>query len=377
MVSVVANLAWLVPGGVGGSEEYATRLLAAVTQQQCTQGGPSSAASVSLRVVASKRVHECYPWMQPLAAGSLVGPLHYRGFRILAESTQVHLATRDADLVHHFGGRMPAVRNPNALLTIHDLQPLDMAANFSLAKRNYLKWALQRSATDARVVCAPSHWVANCVVERFGISDEKVRVVSSTWDTQASHDSPLSHSVLLERLGEGPMLLYPAATHPHKNHLTLLEAVDRLASRHPDLTVVFTGGTGRAELEVAQRIGSAAVRVERLGRVSSAQLSTLMKRADLVAFPSRYEGFGLPLLEAMHAGTPVIAGNNTAMPEVVVDAGLLVSADDVDGWVDAIDAVLTDSALVARLSAAGRLRAERFAPTRVAERLLSVWSEWA
>ena len=263
--------------------------------------------------------------MTALPFASIAGPLSNRGYRILAESTQVHRATRNADIVHHFGGRLPAVRNRRAILTIHDLQPLDMPANFSRAKRRYLRWAVQRSAAAASLICTPSSWVAESIVERLGVSPDKIRVVSSTWDPALlPHDNPAE----IEELGDGPVVLYPAATHPHKNHLTLLEAVDRLAQRHTGLSLVLTGGEGRAEALVASRVTRARVRVLRLGRVSPSVLSTLIQRADVLAFPSRYEGFGLPLLEAMHAGTPVIAGDNSAMPEVVADAGLLLQADD-------------------------------------------------
>ncbi|MCY3850986.1 MAG: glycosyltransferase family 1 protein [Acidimicrobiaceae bacterium] len=362
MISVAVNLAWLVPGDVGGSEEYTTRLLASVVH--------SAPADLTLEIVASKRLQRSCPWMAALPFARLAGPLGNRGFRILAESTQVHRATRNADVVHHFGGRLPAVRNPRAILTIHDLQPFDMPENFSRVKRQYLRWAVQRSADSACLVCTPSRWVAESVVERLGVSPDKVRAVSSTWDPALlAHDN----SAEIAELGDGPVVLYPAATHPHKNHLTLLQAVDRLADRHRDLTLVLTGGEGRAEAGVASRVARARARVRRLGRVSPALLSALIQRADVLAFPSRYEGFGLPLLEAMNAGTPVIAGDNSAMPEVVAEAGLLLQADDPGTWADAIDEVVANRSLASRLSAAGQARAEHYAPESAAARLVDAW----
>ncbi|MXW62659.1 MAG: glycosyltransferase family 4 protein [Acidimicrobiaceae bacterium] len=362
VISVAVNLAWLVPGDVGGSEEYTTRLLASVVR--------SEPADLALEIVASKRLQQSYPWMAALPFAPLAGPLSNRGFRILTESTQVHRVTRTADVVHHFGGRLPAVRNPRAILTIHDLQPLDMPANFSRAKRQYLRWAVQRSATAASLICTPSRWVAESIVERLGVSPDKVRPVSSTWDPALPvHGNPVE----IAELGDGPVVLYPAATHPHKNHLTLLQAVDRLADRHRDLTLVLTGGEGRAEAGVASRVTRARVRVRRLGRVTPSLLSALIQRADVLAFPSRYEGFGLPLLEAMHAGTPVIAGDNSAMPEVVADAGLLLQADDPGTWADAIDEIVTNGTLASCLSAAGQARSEYYAPAPAAARLVDAW----
>ncbi len=370
MISVAVNLAWLVPGDVGGSEEYTTRLLASVLS--------AAPEDISLRIVASKRLTQSYPWMATLPFSVVAGPVGIRGYRILAESTQVHRATRNADVVHHFGGRLPALRNPRAVVTIHDLQPLDMPANFSRAKRQYLSWAVQRSAAAASLICTPSAWVAQSVVERLGVNPDKVRVVSSTWSPQrgdAEDTESLAVDGLADRLGSGPVVLYPAATHPHKNHLVLLEAVDRLADRGDDLTLVLTGGQGRAEALVASKLRHLRARVLRLGRVSGSMLSALTRRADVLAFPSRYEGFGLPLLEAMHAGTPVIAGDNSAMPEVVAGAGLLLDVDDPDGWADAIDEIVANRSLADRLSAAGRVRAEAYAPAVSARRLIGAWRE--
>ena len=430
MISVAVNLAWLVPGDVGGSEEYTTRLLASVLR--------AAPSDISLEVVASKRLTQNCPWMEALPLSVVAGPLGNRGYRILAESTQVHRATRNADLVHHFGGRLPALRNPRSIVTIHDLQPLDLPANFSRAKRRYLCWAVQRSAAAASLICTPSDWVAQSVVDRLGVDPDKVRVVPSTWTPQrgdangaggaggaddagdaggaggaygaggandaggaggaddandarraggaddaygaggaddAGDADALAVDGLADRLGSGPVVLYPAATHPHKNHLLLLEAVDRLADRGGDLTLVLTGGRGRAETLVEARLRRSRARVLRLGRVSGPLLSALTRRADILAFPSGYEGFGLPLLEAMVAGTPVVAGDNSAMPEVVADAGLLVGVNDPDCWADAIEEVVADPSLADRLSAAGRVRAEAYAPAVSARRLISVWRE--
>lgn len=369
---VAANLAWLVPGDVGGSEQYTTRLLAAVLR--------AAPSDLSLEVVGSRRLPASYPWIAEVPFKAVAGPLGSRGYRIAAESTQVRRATRRADLVHHFGGRLPALRNPRAVVTIHDLQPLEHPGNFSRAKRRYLCWAVQRSARAASLVCTPSQWVAESVVERLGVDADKVRVVSSTWcpevqEGERSGTGRLGLDGLWDRLGSGPLILYPAATHPHKNHLLLLEAVERLAGRAEAPTLVMTGGRGRAEALVASKLHSLRARVLRLGRVSPWQLSALTRRADVLAFPSRYEGFGLPLLEAMHSGTAVIAGDNSAMPEVLAGAGLLVGVDDVDGWVDAISEVLTDRSLAERLSAAGRTRARAFAPAVCAGRLIGAWRD--
>ena len=218
----------------------------------------------------------------------------------------------------------------------------------------------------------PSEWVAGTVVERLGVPAERVRVVSSTWDPSLETDDV---DGVLAGVGEGPVVAYPATTHPHKNHETLLAAAERLVDRHPGLTLVLPGGPGRAEERIAAAAAHSRCRVLRPGRVAPATVRTVLARADVVAFPSRYEGFGLPVIEAMRMGTPVVAADATALPGVVGDAALIVDPDDVDGWVDALDEVLTDSTVRDRLVSAGAARAAAHTPDRAAERLLGVWRE--
>jgi alpha-1,3-rhamnosyl/mannosyltransferase len=180
-------------------------------------------------------------------------------------------------------------------------------------------------------------------------------------------------------LGDGPVIAYPAATYPHKDHATLIGAASRLASRHPGLQLVLTGGAGRAERAVSRLVEQAGpgLRVVRPGRVPASTVVSLLARADVLAFPSTYEGFGLPVLEAMRLGTPVVAAAATALPEVVGDAALLPGARELDEWVDALDAVLADASLRRRLVGAGRARSEEYAPDKAADRLLAAWRDCA
>lgn len=364
MIRVVANLSWLVPGGVGGSEEYAVRLLDAVIEH-----GP---ADIELRIVGSAALRTAHPSLRRVGFDDVAGPLERRGYRVLAESTAVHRLTRHADLVHHFGGRIPARHHGNDIVTVHDLQPLQLPANFSAVKRRYLAWVLPRSARAARLICTPSRWVAETVVAELGVDPDTVRVVPSTYG-RAGVDTGALDTGLVDELGSGPVVVYPAVTHPHKNHEVLLTAADRLVATHPDLVLVLTGAPGRADDRVDALSRAAAVTVVRPGRVTAPVLAALVDRADVLAFPSRYEGFGLPVLEAMHAGTVVVAADATALPEVLGGGGLLVDPDSPDAWADTIERVLDDPALRARLVAEGRSRADEFSPAAAAARLIDVW----
>jgi alpha-1,3-rhamnosyl/mannosyltransferase len=148
-----------------------------------------------------------------------------------------------------------------------------------------------------------------------------------------------------------------------------LRAFAKLLKRHPDVTLVLTGARGSTEVRVAAEIRSLGIqnRVRRLGYVPSADLDALYHEAVGLTFPSRFEGFGAPVLEAMSRNCPVIAADATALPEVVGDAGLLVSPDNPDEWCDAMADILEDEEMRSRLSKLGTERAAGFTWNRSAD----------
>lgn len=367
-MKVAANLAFVVPGAVGGSEEYSVRLLRALAAQQ--------ADDLDLTVIGSERLFDTHPKLGNHTQMPFRGPVHRRPYRVALESTWLAHATRDFDLVHHFGGRIPARRpDGRTVVTVHDIQPLDMPENFSPLKQRFLAYALPRTVRGADVVVTPSAWVRRQIIDRFNVSPERVRVVSSTSDPGVI-SGPVHPFVAA--LGDRPLIIYPAVSHPHKNHRVLLDALPALIGSHPDVLMVFTGGRGRcsAPLDAAMReLDPNGHNVRHLGRVEAATLAELTARADVMAFPSRYEGFGLPVLEAMHRGTPVVAANTTAVPEVLGDAGVLVDPGDPGAWAAALGALIDDPTRRAELAVAGTARADAYSPARSAASLLSVWHD--
>jgi alpha-1,3-rhamnosyl/mannosyltransferase len=191
-------------------------------------------------------------------------------------------------------------------------------------------------------------------------------------DSASSPEAPLPASV------RRPYALYPAITYPHKNHLVLLEAFASLAEAE-ELQLVLIGGAGASEAAVLDRMAANDLRdrVVRLGRVPSAVRTALIGNAAMVVVPSRYEGFGLPALEAMAAGVPVIVSDIPALAEVVAATAPRVGVDDVAGWCTAIGLLAADGPRRAELSAAGLTEAAAFTPQRTAAAMIDVWQRAA
>jgi alpha-1,3-rhamnosyl/mannosyltransferase len=174
-------------------------------------------------------------------------------------------------------------------------------------------------------------------------------------------------------------LLYPAITYPHKNHLVLLEAFADLRRELPDARLVLPGGPGPLESQVRTRMArhDLAGHVERPGRVPRRRLEALYADATAVVVPSRYEGFGLPALEAMVRGVPVVVAAAGALPEVVGEGAgcpAPVAPDDVTAWSAAMQAVVGLGASDRRkVVEAGVERAGRFSPSGTADGLVAAW----
>ena len=331
---VAMNLLWCVPG-VGGSEEYLVRQLlglAAISHDYDVHVfAPRGFSARQPLVAASCTVHEA-----PSSCAR-------RAMRIVLEHTWLAWNTRGFHVVHHGGGSIPRIGNRATLLTIHDVQWIDYPNYVAPIKLRYLRNMVPSSVRRAIRIAVPSHFVADTLVRAFEVSPDKVGVVrhglETTFDGEATPEASLRASL---GLGEGPVLVYPAITHPHKNHEFLLQLMADGAGAwaDPSLRLVFAGSAGSSEDAVRARVVALGLsgRVVMPGRVSYADRNGLLALADAMVFPSEYEGFGAPVIEAMRFGTPVICSDRASLPEVAGDAGLvcpLVASD----WVKALDDV--------------------------------------
>lgn len=358
---VGVNLLWVVPGEVGGSETWVTGLLGHLAEARRRPG-------VDVVVFAAPALLAAHPWLdafEVVRAPDRVGPS--RPLRVVAESTWLAVAARRArvDVLHHGGGTVPPLRATPSVLTIHDLQPLHNPASFHPVKLRYLRARIGPSIRAARVVTAVSEFTRDDIAARFGV--EPVVTPPAVDPDPAPSGVDVRSLLGLDR----PWFLYPAITYEHKRHATLVRALADV----PDAILVLTGGAGPAEDDLrglAARVG-VADRVHRTGRIGFDVLDALYRGAVACAFPSSFEAVGLPVLEAMARGCPVLAADATALPSVVGAAGELVPLDDAGAWSAAMTRLLGDEGRQADLAARGRERVRAWAPEASAGKLLDAW----
>jgi glycosyltransferase involved in cell wall biosynthesis len=347
---VAVNLLWCVPGQVGGSEQYLVRQLLGFREHQ--SGFDTTLYCLPTFVDAHPELADDYEIVSAGISGST------RPSRIVYENSWLARQTRDADLVHHGGGTIPAVGKRPIVLTIHDLQYLTYPEYVSTPKLRYLEAVVPRAARRASIVAVPTEYVKETVTQSFGVDPERVVVVPHGVEPTLGQNAPTKSELRSHyALGDGRVLIFPAITHPHKGHRFLLDVM----SEHwhdPDLRLVLLGGVGVVETEINDQITSLGLdhRVIRPGRVSDAHRDGLIALATALVFPSEYEGFGAPAVEAMALGTPVICSDQPALVEVTGGAALTLPLAS-DAWVDALDQVDDRSA---EMISAGQARATNY-----------------
>jgi len=371
----------LFPGRVGGSETYVRGLL----REYRAGNGPDD-----VTVLANRHVMESYREL----AGGPVRLQHVASYRpgdgtatrMLAMAGAAALPGRaardippDLDLVHYgVTVPIPATTAPR-VVTLHDVQHHDLPGLFSGAERAYRRWAYDGSARQATVVVTSSEFSRGRIVEKLRIEPERVEVVHFGIDAERFAPGPREgDDQALDGLGvRRRFAFYPANLWPHKNHERLLEALALLGD--PELQLVLTGQDyGRLErLRGRARELGVDPRVHHLGHVPASALSALYRRAELLVFPSLYEGFGAPPLEAMACGCPVAASDRASIPEVCGGAALLFDPESPESIAATVRSALEDEDVRARLRSDGLERAKAFTWRVAAERHQAIYERAA
>lgn len=252
---------------------------------------------------------------------------------------------------------------------VHDLIPLMFPRAYRW-QQTYFRRFVPRVLRASQIVIADSEATRRQLIEAYGLVPDRLRVVPGGYDQSRFHADGVA-----ERESGLPYVLYVGNILPHKNLARLLEAFSLVCRRVPARLVLV--GTGRRR-HVAALTGLAlqlGVPVEWKSYVPSSALPELYRRAQVVALPSLAEGFGLTALEAMASGTPIVASNTSALPEVVGDAGLLVDPRYPEAIAEAILRLLRDEELRKELSVRGLAQAARFTWERTAREILAAVDE--
>jgi glycosyltransferase involved in cell wall biosynthesis len=262
------------------------------------------------------------------------------------------------------------------VLTLHDLTVYELSKAWGRREHWYWTWIQRAACRRAGRIIAPSEFTKAQIVERLGISGDRIAVILNGISAAFGPREAQPVRGRLEALGvRRPFLFAAGARVRHKNLPALLEAFDRIAEAAPELELVLSSARGVAHLEEARARSRAAGRVRFLDYLPQEDLIALYNAAEAVVYPSLAEGFGFPPLEAMACGAPVVASRATSIPEVVGDAAILVDCTRPALIAEAVLALLRDPAQAEALRRRGRARAQQFRWDRAVAATLAVYAE--
>ena len=284
------------------------------------------------------------------------------------------------DLFHSTDFVLPPVRSSTvSVLTVHDLSFVRVPESASPRLKAYLDRVVPTSVARATHVLADSSATKSDLVGLYDVQPEKVSVLLSGVSSRFRLQS--DELILTTRskygIGSAPYILSIGTVQPRKNYSRLIRAIASLRSQGYAHNLVIAGGKGWLADEMYETIRTTQMEnfVKLIGFAEDADLPALYSGATCFAFPSLYEGFGLPVLEAMACGTPVVTSNVSSLPEVAGDAGLTVDPYDVEELTYALKRVIDDSELRISLINAGLVRAGQFTWGKSVSELMRIYSK--
>ena len=359
--------------GLGGNESYATNLIEALAEID-----PVNCYTLYVtRREAMERFSHRWPNF------SVRNTLPHTPLIRIPLTLSAELRRNPVDVLHVQFTAPPFSPCP-VVVSIHDLSFEHLPQTFKWRSRKQLRVTVRRSARQAAQVIALSQFARNDIIASYHVRSENVRVIPLA---APAHFRPVQDEGELRRVRqtygiEGDYILSVGAIQPRKNLSRLVAAYSRLRRARPEVKLpqlVLVGKCAWLYDETLRTIRELEVgnSVILTGYVPETDLPALYSGALCFVYPSYFEGFGLPPLEAMKCGAPVIVGDRTSLPEVVGDAGLLVDPFDVDSIASAIQKVVADSNLREQLRAKGLERAKLFDWRETARQTLSVYKKAA
>lgn len=296
--------------------------------------------------------------------------------RILWEQLVWPLRSRfsGCDLIHGAAFSLPVMSTLPSVVTIFDLSFIYFPELFPTFRRLYLQWATRVACKKATKIITISDASRQDIIRLFGISEEKIAVVyPGTREMFIPPQKETVEAFRKEKKLPARFVLHVGTLQPRKNLKRLVEAYHQANPKDVDL--VFAGGKGWFYEEIFQTVQALGIedRVHFPGYVPDSDLSSWYAAADLLVFPSVYEGFGMPIVEAMSCGTPVMASNASAMPEAVGDAGVLFDPTNTAELAGTLEALLDNPDKLLEMSQRGLLQAQKFSWQKAGEETLAVY----
>lgn len=285
----------------------------------------------------------------------------------------------EVDIYHSPDFVLPPLRRAHGVMTVHDLSFRQVPDCADPGLRRYLERAVPHALRRAARILADSHSTKHDLMTLLDVDAARIDVVyPGVGPAYRPVSDEAQRQVIRQRYGlDRPFIFSVGTLEPRKNYGRLIQAYAAVRARERlPHQLVIAGGQGWLYQSIFDTVRQLDLQenVRFLGYVDEADLPALYSLADAFAFPSRYEGFGIPVIEAMACGTPVITANNSSLPEAAGDAALLVAAEDVDGLAQAIGQVLTDDVLRSTLRQRGFSQAARFTWADAAQSLLHAYA---
>lgn len=291
----------------------------------------------------------------------------------------VELFTGQLDLFHATDFVLPpTLPTTKTLLTVHDLSFVKVPETASPSLKSYLDKVVPRSVKQATHVLADSQATKNDLIELYKTPEDKITVLLSGVDERFIPviDIDLLNQVRQKyELNDKKYILSVGTVQPRKNYSRVIRSLSQLRQQGLDIHYAIAGGKGWLEDEMYQTIDETNMRdyVHLLGFVDDEDLPALYTSSELLIITSLYEGFGLPILEAMACGIPVITSNLSSLPEVAGDAAILINPLDTHTITDAVYTLLTDTPKYSTLAAMGHQQAQKFSWEKSAIHLKSIY----
>jgi len=362
-VAIDARLAHYTTGGIARYALSLARALAAIAPDD------------RFTLLRSVKQRQALPSGPNLTSSPLLTPPHHRLEQLVLP---FEVARVRPDLLHCPDFIPPFVRTCPAVITVHDLGFLRFPETVTESSRRYYE-RVGRAVRSAQRTIVVSESTARDLAELVDAPMERVRVVHNGLDPAflAPADPAATARVRQRWQLDQPYVMFLGTLEPRKDLPTLLQAFSAIRSRHSDLLLALVGRRGWLDQPIfatVERLRLGAV-VRQIGDAADADLVPLLDGATVFAYPSRYEGFGLPPLEALARGVPTVVAETSSLPEVVGDAALLHPPGDAEALAGCLERLLSDEALRGELRARGQRRAADFSWERAARATLAVYRE--